>query len=261
MSKEYSFNEFVDIIRKLRAPDGCPWDREQTHASLRSCLIEEAYEVAEGIDIYEKTKDYENLCEELGDLLLQVIMHSVIAEEEQHFTIEDVISGISEKMIRRHPHVFGDATAETSQEVLRNWEEIKKEEKSEDKVSDGMLRVARALPATIRAQKVQKKAAKIGFDFPTYEEAESKVIEELQELAEARKNGDLASQEEEYGDLLFSVVNLSRFLTLNVENSLTNATDKFINRFISVEDLAHLEGLNLNQMSIEELDALWGRIK
>ena len=261
MKKEYSFSEFVDIIRKLRAPDGCPWDREQTHGSLRSCLIEEAYEVQEGIDIYEQSGEYENLCEELGDLLLQVIMHSVIAEEEQNFTIQDVITGISEKMIRRHPHVFGEGKADTSKEVLKNWEEIKKEEKSEASVSDGMKRVARALPATIRAEKVQKKAAKVGFDFPNYEEAEKKVFEELKELQEARKNGSLAEQEEEFGDLLFSVVNLSRFLELNVENSLTNATDKFINRFVSVENLAHLEGLELNKMSIEELDALWGRIK
>ncbi len=261
MKKEYCFNDFVDIIRRLRAPEGCPWDREQTHGSLRSCLIEEAYEVAEGIDIYEKSGDYENLCEELGDLLLQVIMHSVIAEEEQHFTIEDVISGISEKMIRRHPHVFGEVKADTSKEVFKNWEEIKKEEKAEEKVSDGMKRVARALPSTIRAEKVQKKAAKVGFDFPNYEEAEKKVLEELEELREARKSGSFADQEEEFGDLMFSVVNLSRFLKLNVENSLTNATDKFINRFVSVENLAHLEGFNLNQMSIEELDALWGRIK
>ena len=261
MKKEYSFNDFVDIIRRLRAPEGCPWDREQTHGSLRSCLIEEAYETAEGIDIYEKSGDYENLCEELGDLLLQVIMHSVIAEEERHFTIEDVISGISEKMVRRHPHVFGEVKADTSKEVLKNWEEIKKEEKAEEKVSDGMKRVARALPSTIRAEKVQKKAAKVGFDFPNYEEAEKKVLEELEELREARKSGNLAAQEEEFGDLMFSVVNLSRFLKLNVENSLTNATDKFINRFVSVENLAHLEGYNLNQMSIEELDALWGRIK
>ncbi len=261
MKKIYSFNEFVEVIKKLRAPDGCPWDREQTHGSLRPCLIEEAYEVAEGIDIYEKTGDYENLCEELGDLLLQVIMHSVIAEEEQHFTIDDVITGISEKMIRRHPHVFGEVSADTSQEVLKNWEEIKKKEKLEEKVSDGMNRVARALPSTIRATKVQKKAAKIGFDFPNYEEAEKKVVEELQELAKARKYGTYDEQDEEYGDLLFSVVNLSRFLKLNAENSLTNATDKFINRFVRVENLAQIEGRNLNLMSIEELDALWGRIK
>ena len=261
MKKNYRFSEFVEIIRKLRAPDGCPWDREQTHGSLRSCLIEEAYEVADGIDHYEKTGSYENLCEELGDLLLQVIMHSVIAEEEENFTIDDVITGISEKMIRRHPHVFGEVEANSSQEVLKNWEEIKKEEKSEEKVSDGMIRIARALPSTIRAEKVQKKAAKVGFDFPSYEEAEKKVIEELEELREARKNGDSSHQEEEFGDLMFSVVNLSRFLQLNVENSLTNATDKFINRFVSVEKLASLEGRSLDEMSIEELDALWGRIK
>ena len=138
MKKNYSYEEFVEIIRKLRSKDGCPWDREQTHESLKSCLIEEAYEVIEGIDLLEKTKDPANLCEELGDVLLQVVMHSVIAEEEKNFTIQDVINGISEKMVRRHPHVFGDVVAETSSEVLENWEEIKKKEKEETSVSEGL---------------------------------------------------------------------------------------------------------------------------
>lgn len=256
-----SYEEFVEIIKKLRGEGGCPWDREQTHSSLKNCMIEEAYEVVEGIDIYEKTKDGSNLCEELGDVLLQVVMHAVIAEEEGLFTMEDVIAGISEKMIRRHPHVFGNEEITDSEELLTKWEEIKQQEKQETTVSEGMKRVARALPATIRAEKVQKKAAQVGFQFKSFEDAEKKVFEELEELEKARKNKGFEQIMDEYGDLLFSVVNLSRFLQLNVENSLTNATDKFINRFVSVEKLAVLQGRRLDEMSIEELDALWGRIK
>lgn len=257
----YSFVDFVDIIKKLRGEGGCPWDREQTHASLKNCMIEEAYEVVEGIDIYEKTKEADNLCEELGDVLLQVVMHAAIAEEEGIFTMQDVINGISEKMIRRHPHVFGNESASDSEEVLQNWEEIKKQEKQEETVSDGMKRVARALPATIRAEKIQKKAANVGLNFSSFNEAEKKVFEEIDELRKAVENRHFERIKEEYGELLFAVVNLSRFLKLNVENSLTNATDEFINRFVSVEKLAILQGKRLDEMSIGELEALWGRIK
>lgn len=261
MEKKYTYEELVEIIRTLRSENGCPWDREQTHGSLKNCMIEEAYEVCEGIDQLESQKDPTNLCEELGDVLLQVIMHSVIGEEAKEFTMEDVIHGISEKMIRRHPHVFGDTKVKDSDEVLQNWEEIKKEEKKEASVSEGMIRVPKAFPSVMRAQKVQKKAAKIGFDFPSYEEALQKVYEELEELENARKYETFQRVEEEFGDLMFSVVNLSRFLQLNAENSLTNATDKFINRFVNVERLANSEGRALSEMSIDELDALWGRIK
>ncbi|BBF44774.1 nucleoside triphosphate pyrophosphohydrolase MazG [Lachnospiraceae bacterium KM106-2] len=261
MENRYEFNDFRQIISQLRSENGCPWDREQTHESLKQCMLEEAYEVVDGIDQYEKTKDAENLCEELGDVLLQVMMHSQIAEEEGCFTIDDVIDGISKKMVHRHPHVFGEVKVANSEEVLDNWETIKQEEKKESFVSDGMKRIPKALPALMKATKVQKKAAKVGFDFDSYDQALSKVYEEIQELEEARENGLEREIEEEFGDLLFSVVNISRFLKLNAENSLTNATDKFINRFVEVEKLAYSEGRELDKMSIDELDALWGRVK
>ncbi|HEX3076472.1 MAG TPA: nucleoside triphosphate pyrophosphohydrolase [Lachnospiraceae bacterium] len=255
--KQYSFNDLMDIIRELRSEHGCPWDREQTHESLKNCLLEECYETVDAIN----NKDTDNLREELGDVLLQVALHTAIAEEEKEFSIDEVTTEICEKMIRRHPHVFGDATADSSKEVLKNWEEIKVKEKKESSASEGMLRVAKALPSTIRAEKVQKKAAKVGFDFPDYRDALEKVHEELLELEEAKSIGNHSHIEEEFGDLLFSIVNLSRFLGINAENSLTNATDKFINRFIGVERLAEGEGRHLKDLSIDELNALWGRIK
>lgn len=257
MDKKLTFDEFMDIIRRLRAEDGCPWDREQTHESLRSCMLEEAYEVVEGID----REDMENLKEELGDVLLQVAMHSVIAEEAKEFTVDEVIQGIGKKMINRHPHVFGSGRAENADEVLVNWEEIKKAEKGESTTSESILRIPKALPALVRAEKVQKKAAKAGFDFADYDEAYTKVEEELLELKEARENGNKCKIEEEFGDLLFSIVNLSRFLQINAENSLTNATNKFINRFVSVEVLAGEEGRQLKDMSIDEMNDLWDRVK
>lgn len=251
------FDQFVEIIRKLRSKDGCPWDREQTHETLKSCMIEEAYEVADGID----KKDLNNLKEELGDVLLQVVMHGVIAEETREFTIEEIINGISEKMIRRHPHVFGAGEAKDSSEVLKNWEEIKREEKKETTIAEGMERIPIAMPANIRAAKVQKKAAKIGFDFSCYEEVLGKVYEELKELEQAKITDDFCKIEEEFGDLLFSIVNLSRFLQINAENSLTNATNKFINRFVGVESLASLENRQLSELTIDDMNDLWNRVK
>ncbi|MGB8453388.1 MAG: nucleoside triphosphate pyrophosphohydrolase [Anaerocolumna sp.] len=267
MEKKYTFDDFISIIRQLRSENGCPWDREQTHESLKSCMLEEAYEVIEAVN----NKDTENLCEELGDILLQVALHTAIAEEQKEFGIDDVIDCVSKKMIRRHPHVFGtsESTAGAvvaaggidSDMVVRNWEDIKKQEKNQKKVSEGILSVPKALPANIRAEKVQKKAAKCGVDFENYEQVFKKVYEELEELKESKEKGDLKGIEEEFGDLMFTVVNLSRFLELNAENSLTNATNKFINRFVGIEHLAELESRSLNEMSIGELDALWGRVK
>lgn len=257
VTNQYNFDELMEIIRILRSENGCPWDREQTHESLETCLVEECYEVVEAIN----NKDKENLCEELGDILLQVALHSVIAEETMEFSINDVIDGISKKMIHRHPHVFSDTVVENSEEVLKNWEEIKKEEKKEESVSESMLRIPRALPANIRAMKVQNKAKSVGFDFVDYEDALNKIYEEIKELNLARKVGDKSQIEEEFGDLMFSVVNLARFLQENAENSLTNATDKFINRFVDVERLALREGKHLCEMSIDELEALWGQVK
>ena len=251
------FDKFIEIIKTLRGENGCPWDREQTHESLRQNLIEESYEVVESID----NKDIPNLREELGDVLLQIVFHSIIAEEEKEFTIEDVIEEISEKMVRRHPHVFGNVEAETSEEVLKNWDEIKKAEKKEKTLGESMLRLPKALPANIRAEKAQKKAAKVGFDFSDYEEVLGKVYEELKELEEAKKSGVDSEIEEEFGDLMFSVVNLSRFLQINAENSLTNATNKFINRFVSIELLAARDGKRLSDLTIDEMNELWDRVK
>lgn len=260
MNKIYNFDDFMCIIRKLRSENGCPWDREQTHESLKNCLIEEAYEVIEAVN----NKDVENLCEELGDILLQVALHTVIAEEQTEFSIEDVLYGISTKMIRRHPHVFGNAEKRSeidADTVVNNWEEIKNQEKKQKKASEGIISVPKALPSNIRAEKVQKKAARAGIDFKDFEQALNKVYEELEELKKSRENRDISGIEEEFGDLMFSVVNLSRFLRLNAENSLTNATNKFINRFVGIERLAELEGKSLSDMSDVERRALWGRVK
>lgn len=257
----YTFEDFERIIARLRAKDGCPWDQVQTHASLRDGILEEAYEVVEGIDIYRATGDDSNLCEELGDVLMHVVMHARIAEEEGRFTMEDVIRGISEKMIRRHPHVFGTVKADTPEEVLENWDEIKQREKHEETITDGMKRVAKSLPANVRAAKVQKKAAKVGFDFDDYRQTAGKVEEELREVMEAAEKGSPEDVSEEFGDLMFSVVNLSRFLDVNAENALTNATEKFINRFEYIEKSALLEGKALSEMSLEEMDLLWDEAK
>lgn len=257
MEQKYNFKDFTDIIRTLRSENGCPWDREQTHESLKPCMIEECYEVVDAIN----NKDMLNFREELGDVLLQVVMHAVIAEETDKFTIDDVIQDISEKMIRRHPHVFGTGQAETAEDVLQTWEQVKKEEKQEYTGADALNRIPKALPANIRAQKVQKKAAKFGMEFENCEQVLDKVYEELRELEEAVKLGNNTQIEEEFGDLMFSIINLSRFLHINAENSLTNATDKFINRFVGVEDLAIRQGRHLNELSPEQLDVLWREIK
>jgi tetrapyrrole methylase family protein/MazG family protein len=254
---KYSFDELMEIIKKLRSKEGCPWDREQTHESLKTCLLEECYETIEAIN----NKDSENLCEELGDILLQVALHSVIAEEVKDFTIEEVISAEAEKMIRRHPHVFGDVVVNDSEGVIKNWEEIKKKEKKASNIAEEILEVPKALPATIRAEKVQRKASKAGMDFEGYEQALKKVYEELKELEESIEVGDQSNISEEFGDVMFSVVNLSRFLQLNAENSLTNATNKFINRFVDVFALAESRGQNLSELTPSEQDDLWREVK
>ncbi len=253
----YSFNDFMDIIRVLRSPQGCPWDREQTHESLKTCLLEECYETIEAIN----NSDQDNLCEELGDILLQVALHSVIAEETKEFTIDDVITKETEKMIRRHPHVFGEATVQNAQEVLDNWEVIKSQEKSDVNIVDEIKKIPKAFPATIRAEKVQKKAAKAGMDFIDKNQVLEKVDEELTELKEAIKIGDKRLIQEEFGDVLFSLINLSRFLQINAENSLTNATNKFINRFVDVFVLAESRGRSLYELNPAQQDDLWREVK
>lgn len=253
----YTFEEFMNIITRLRSKDGCPWDREQTHESLKPCLLEECYETFEAID----QKDSENLCEELGDILLQVALHSVIAKEQGEFDIDDVISAEAEKMIRRHPHVFGDVKVGDSEEVVRNWEEIKKKEKRKENISEELLEIPKAFPSILRAEKIQKKASKAGMDFASCEEVLNKVYEELEELKESIETGDISNISEEFGDVLFTMINLSRFLQLNAENSLTNASNKFINRFVDVFALAESRGQDLCELTPVELDALWREVK
>jgi len=235
MKKKYSFEEFMDIIRKLRSKDGCPWDREQTHESLKQCLIEECYEVIEAIN----NNDYKNLCEELGDLLLQVAMHSVIAEEEGKFTINEVIAEESDKMVRRHPHVFGDTVAETSEEVLKNWENIKDKEKKDLNLKEELLNIPKALSANIRAEKVLKKAVKYGINLGSEKDVIEDIKNSLDNLYKELEIGEKSRIFDEYSLILFNMIKLSLVLQINAENSLTNATNTFINRHI---DNIYLKG-------------------
>ena len=257
----YTLDDFVEVMKALRGENGCPWDRVQTHESLRMDMLEEAYEAANAID----NNDMANLCEELGDVLMQVVFHSRIEEEKGEdaaFTLEDVIRGIGEKMVYRHPHVFGngEVKADTPEQVLVNWEALKKAEKDTKTQTDVMNSVPEALPALIRARKVQKKAADVGFDFPVTADAFKKVYEEVQEL-EAAANEGSGDMEEEFGDVLFAMVNISRFLKINPEFALTKAIKKFINRFDYIEKSALSAGKSLSEMTLEEMDLLWDEAK
>jgi MazG family protein len=242
------------IVAALRAPDGCPWDREQTHASLRAGLLEEAYEVAAAID----SADDANLREELGDLLLQVVFHAQIAEEEGRFAFDAVALGIAQKLVRRHPHVFAGESAADSAEVLVRWEEIKRQERggAEESALDG---VSPGLPALQYAAKIQKRAGKVGFDWQDAQPVLEKIREELAEVEADLKAG--LPLEEELGDLLFAVVNLTRKLEVDAEVALSGATRKFARRFRGVEALARARGIAMEGSSLESLDRLWDEVK
>ncbi|MGN0489187.1 MAG: nucleoside triphosphate pyrophosphohydrolase [Ruminococcus sp.] len=255
--EKYNFGDLVEIMKYLRAPDGCPWDRVQTHESIRNNLIEETYEVIEAID----NKDNKLMQEELGDLLLQVVFHAELAEEENFFNIDDVVNDICQKLVIRHPHVFGDVKAENSEEALKSWDDVKMSTKAQKKQSEAMDSVSKALPSLMRATKIQQKAAKIGFDWEDVSGALEKVSEETQELKEAIQNKDSKNQAEELGDLLFSVVNVARFLKIDSEESLYNACDKFTERFKLVENLASERGINMKTASLSVLDSLWDEVK
>ena len=255
--ENYDINDLVDIVEILRSPEGCPWDREQDHKSIRRDFLEETYEVIEAIN----KDDRDGLLEELGDVLLQVVFHTQIEREKGSFELSNVADGICKKMIERHPHVFGNVNAETSEQVLENWDVIKKRTKSQKTQTESMLSIPREFPALMRADKVQKKAAKVGFDWDSVDGAFDKVSEELQELKEAVLLGVVDSAREELGDLLFSVVNVSRFIKVDSEEALTGATDKFIDRFSKVEKMANERGLNMKETSLEELDKLWDEAK
>ncbi len=254
---KYGFADLVDIMKLLRSPGGCPWDKEQTHASIRRNFIEETYEVIEAIDL----ADDALLKEELGDVLLQVVFHAQMADEEDAFSIDDVTDGICKKLIHRHPHIFGSVQADSSETVLRNWDEIKKQEKGQKSQSSVLESVPRQLPALMRSFKVQHKAAKVGFDWPDAEGAIAKLKEETEELCEALEGGDAAGVEEELGDLLFSVVNTARKLDVEPEEALTKACDKFVARFKKVESAALSQGRELSGMSLAEMDKLWDEVK
>jgi len=250
------FAQLCHIVAKLRAPGGCPWDREQTHESLLPALIEEAYEVAGAV----RARDDANFREELGDLLLLIVMHAEIAGEAGRFKIDNVISEVSEKLIRRHPHVFGESDARDSGAVLKQWERIKHEEKKTNggHYLDGL---PSALPALMRAQKAQGKAARVNFDWIELGDVVAKVEEELGETKAAIESQDRQLIENEIGDLLFAVVNLARKCELDAEGALQKATDKFVTRFNRLEDELRAQGNNLGDVDLAALDAIWNRIK
>ncbi len=250
-------DDLMDVMAKLRAPGGCPWDAEQTHLSLRGSLIEEAYEVLDALE----REDDEALCEELGDLLLQIAFHAIIAKEQAAFTLRDVSTGIVQKLIYRHPHVFGSVHVESSGEVKYNWEQLKQKEKHQSTVAEAMEAVPRAFPALMRSAKVQKKAAHVGFDWTNPKDALQKLPEETAELLEALNQGDGTHIDEEVGDLLFSAVNVARLLNRDPEAMLHKATDKFMRRFAAMEKRIVQTRGGFRDMTLAEMDAYWNDVK
>ena len=253
----YTISDLLDIVRLLRGEGGCPWDREQTHESIKSDLIEETYEVIEAIDLDDKAL----LREELGDVLLQVVFHCRIEDETDTFTFDDVCDEVCKKLIIRHPHVFGDVKANTTDQVLKNWDAIKMETKGQERYTDTLTSVAASLPALMRAQKVGKRAMRAGMDFRCANDAVACIASEKAELEAAVANGDKANIEEEIGDLLFSCVNAARHLGVDAELALRSATETFIKRFSVTEELTSAENLNMKDLPIEELDIYWDKAK
>lgn len=253
----YTIDDLLQIMQCLRSEGGCPWDREQTHESIKKNLIEETYEVVEAINHQDRVL----LCEELGDVLMQVVFHAQMEAEESSFTFADVADGVCKKLIERHPHVFGEIIVSGSDEVLRNWDDIKRRSKGQKSQTETMQSVPRELPALMRAAKVQKKAAKAGLDWPEISGAVDKLYEETAELSSAIENGSEEEMTEELGDLLFSAVNVARFINCDAEEALTAATDKFMRRFAHMEETARERGLRLEELSLNELDGLWDEAK
>lgn len=249
--ERYGFDELLAVLRRLRAPGGCPWDREQTHETIKEALLEECYEAMDAID----RADDADMVEELGDVLMQVAFHAVIASEQGRFTDRDIVTELVQKLIYRHPHVFGSVQADSSAQVLRNWDALKKVEKHQETETDVLKSVPKNFPALLRSRKVQKRAAGIGFDWDSAETAFFKIGEEMEEL-HAAMNGN-GNVEEELGDLLFSVVNVARLLHLEPEFVLAAATDKFIDRFSRMEALAAADGKKLEDLPLSEQDRFW----
>lgn len=247
------FRDLVNILEKLRGPEGCPWDREQTFDSLRPYLLEETYEILETID----ERKYARLQEELGDLIMHIVFQAQIARELGLFDINDVLDGINEKLIRRHPHVFGQTRVKNAREVIENWEKIKLDESSK-----GLLGgVPKSQPALLRAFRVQEKASGVGFDWKKDGDVIKKILEEIKELRRAKVIDDQGRIAEEFGDLLFSIVNLARFWKITPEDALRNTVEKFIRRFNYIEDVLKVQGRDVREATLEEMDSLWDEAK
>jgi tetrapyrrole methylase family protein/MazG family protein len=251
-----AFEDFFEIVAHLRAPDGCPWDRKQTHRSLRSHLLEETYEALAALD----AGDFNKMREEFGDLLLQIVLHAVIAAEEGEFNIADVVQGVSEKIIRRHPHVFGDVQADDAETVLQNWEKLKQAEReangeTEKSLLDG---ISPAMPALAVAQKYQERAARVGFDWPVVEEVLDKILEEVHEVRTARNQDELAA---ELGDLFFVLVNFCRWQGVDAESALREANRRFYRRFSYIERMARRQGRSLESLTLDEMETFWQQAK
>lgn len=254
--ERFELDPLVKVMSRLRSPDGCPWDIEQSHATLRRYIIEEVYEVLEAIDEQDPT----HLCEELGDLLLQIVFHARMAEEAGDFSMQDVVDTVTEKLIRRHPHVFGDISVQDAAEVIVNWDAIKRREKKQ-KPKSALDGVPQGLPALLRANKLQMKAAKVGFDWDDIAPVWDKVAEELAELRQAATSGDPAEIEDELGDVVFAVVNLGRFLGVETEVALNRANNKFSRRFFQVEALLRQQGRKWQELDLAQMDELWMAVK
>ena len=250
--KAGDFNTLVQIIARLRGPQGCPWDREQTHSSIKGNLVEEAFEALEAID----EEDMGKLCEELGDLLMQIVLHAQMASEEKQFDISDVVRQINEKLIRRHPHVFGDAKAADAKQVIAKWEELKREEgKGGESTLDG---VPKGMPSLAYSQAIQRRAARVGFDWEDVEGIIEKLAEEVAELKAATEH---QQRVREFGDLLFTLANIARRLDIDLEVALRQANERFYRRFSYMEQLCRERGIALESLSLEEQDALWEEAK
>ena len=248
------FVDLVNIVEKLRSPEGCPWDKEQTHESLLPYFLEEAYEVIESVEL----KEWETLKEELGDVLLHILLQAKIADETNKFNISDSLEGINNKLVNRHPHVFGDDNIDASVEAKQNWEDIKHVEKKRKSRLDG---VPNKLPALVRAQRLQEKASYAGFDHDNIEDAWEKLNEELNELKSAQEKRDIENIKEEIGDVLFSVVNLSRFFDIPAEDMLRKTNQKFITRFQTIERELKEKGKKLENSNLEEMEKIWEKSK
>ena len=256
LKDKYSIQDLIDIVKRLRMPDGCPWDKVQTHQSIKKSMIEETYEAIDALD----SGDDHAFANELGDVLLQVVFHSVMAAERNAFSFDDVLKEICTKLITRHTHVFGKDSAGNEEEALLNWEKNKKKEKNIDTYTGVLEDVPKHFPALMRAEKIQKKARGFGFDWDKIDDVFAKVQEEMDELKEAIGGSDEHIREE-YGDLLFAVVNLGRFLDADPETALTAASNKFIKRFGEMEKLTQADGVDLGALSLEDMDKYWGFVK